>query len=232
MAVSESQAGLDRLDFVDLNWVVVLVVLNGAQFSVWMLAKSSCRSHLIASIESRLEGICYLTVIWKVWVHIWRLDAVRHSWSTLVCAICITLTKIPLAIHGSHLDGLLHVEVCWVHDWVILEIDHSWARLSDLLSVGVDSLGLKSVVRFNELAVYTWTENHFEATLLWLRQKAIVIVKGLSVTRVLGTCLNWTAAMYLWYDSLLLLQDHAPVETAALCLHGALALEASLAVIV
>lgn len=178
-------------------------------------------------------GICYLIVLWKVWVHIWGLDAMRHSWSTLVCAICITLvTEIPLAIHGSHLDGLLHVEVCWVHDGVILEIDHSRARLSDLLSVRVDSLGLKSIIRFNQLAVYARTEDHFEATLPWLRQKAIVIVKGLSVARILSTLLNWTAAGYLWYDSLLLLQDHAPMETTTLRLHGAFALKASLAVIV
>lgn len=60
----------------------------------------------------------------------------RHCWSTLVCAICICLvTEIPLAIHRSHLDGLLHVEVCRVHDRVILETYHSRARLSDLLSV-------------------------------------------------------------------------------------------------
>lgn len=60
----------------------------------------------------------------------------RHRWSTLVCAICICLvTEIPLAIHRSHLDGLLHVEVCRVHDRVILETYHSRARLSDLLSV-------------------------------------------------------------------------------------------------
>ena len=214
-------------------------MLNGARLSDWVITKSDCFCHVVASIESWLQGVGNLIVLGEVWCFVvntrW-LDPMRNGWSAHICSIWASMlvSKVPLAIHWLHLNGLLEVKIWRMHYVVTVNTRHPdpRARLS-YIYIGIYSFGLKRVTRFDQFAVLTRAENHSEAILSWLRQKAIVIVERrlLSVAQTVISLLNRTS-WDLWYDSLLLLQDHSPVEATTLGLNRVFALEAPLAVVV
>ena len=105
------------------------------------------------------------------------------------------VSEIPLAVDLLHLDGLLEIKVCRMHDIVTVNTRHHpdpRARLS-YIYIGVYSFGLKRVARFDQFSVLTRAENHSEAILSRLRQKAIVERRLLSVAQTVVSLLDWTS---------------------------------------
>lgn len=141
-----------RHNFLYLSHAVVLFLLQGSWFCVWVIAHRICLSHLVASTETWLKSIDDLIIViikaLNVIVDVRRLDSMGNSRrpdirTRYLCAMSIA--KVSLTIHGPHLYWLLEIKVCQVHRNICLSAHHIRAWVSDL-SIWVDSLWLKRIL--------------------------------------------------------------------------------------
>ena len=161
-----------------------------------------------------LNRLRLLTAIEARW-----LDSMRNVRSSIITRL---VTKVSLAIHRPHLNGLLLVEGRGGEEALVTGC---WAWLSDVL----ERVNAGYLIVIRHLVRIFGAEYDLKGTWPVLSHRNSII-EG-SILQALVNRLSWAPSL-VYAVLLLLLEDHAAVETVVRALHSCLARKVSSAIVI